>query len=635
MIYGQKLVKFVVFQILVTTTYYTNGYDCRTGVAGNSSENLRCRLFSNYSSTLKDDSLNDYFQIFDLKIFYADIDVSGIFQLIGDVKAIWEDDQLTWKPIEYNNTYSLDIRNNYQQIWKPEFTLINYVFRENNPLFNSGDYSITVWHNGTVTYCARSVSIQARCPIIIKNRPWFNHTCQLDVKTNPVDILFNIHNQTESSPHQLCNNSAPSLNSSIESPWIVQDYKKVLKDSTYGSNSYDLISIIIELRRNIDVYNSTQCISYPSSKRDEAHCYLFSNPSLRLPPSEAILPTARIQITYVDFNIEDGILLLNGRLYWYWVDERVDWVPKKLIKLRYELDVVRDSVWKPSLTLHNELFQEEYLLNNESFSRGVFTLTQFGGIVLWWRRMSSHIRCDIKYNSWPWDPQKCALNFTFDTPSMHIDLSMIDEEIQKRREAKSLWTITNVKKEINFPNLIFEITFELKNHSSHVVLCLTFIALSVLTLTSFLISPMSTIKLASKITSLLLLVIFITMMMNSIPNFAVRAPNFLIGFVVLLLTVGISSCITAYIVQLAIKSQSYHPSLIMKSTNSDENKSFNDAVEATVSEDITQTEDEYVSEDSLSKKTQDEWLKIASFIEYSSFAISLIVALILTMSLII
>ncbi|XP_065209664.1 uncharacterized protein LOC135838059 isoform X2 [Planococcus citri] len=196
----------------------------------------------------------------------------------------------------------------------------------------------------------------------------------------------------------------------------------------------------------------------------------------------------------------------------------------------------------------------------------------------------------------------------------------------------SLWTITDVKKEMAFPHLIVELTLKMKSRSLQVVSCLTLIAVSLVLLTSFLISPVSRIKLASKVLSLLMLVISLVILMNLIPNFTVIAPNFLIAFGTIFSMVGISSCITAFLLRLARKSHTYHPSLITEVGNLKENNRENEAMKMVSFEDVTPCEDECTIEESLSQKSENEWLRIALVIEYLLFTICAILLIFLTIS---
>ncbi|XP_065225191.1 5-hydroxytryptamine receptor 3A-like [Planococcus citri] len=381
-------------------------------------------------------------------------------------------------------------------------------------------------------------------------------------------------------------------------------------------------------------------------KTDKLVSYLLSKNDMLSPPSEAIAlnestanrPSVEIDLTYMDFNIEDGILLLIGRITLHWFDNRMAWNPQKSEGQGIlQIDLDSNSIWKPTLILNNNLFRG-YGFNSDILGRPEHRVISLGaGYMIWRSSIEIPTRCDLSSNRWPWDLQKCSLNFTANTPAMDPCIWPIEEEEEDDKwdipQVKSLWKITNITKEFHFPYFDVEITFRMKSHSLQIVSCLTFVAVSLVTLPSFLISPINRNKLPSKISSLLLLVFLLAMFANSIPNFTVSAFNFMIGVLVLISIMGTSSCITAYLVRLARKSESYHPSLIMKDPDSEKKEGENDTLNRILSVDVT-TDEDFISGESLSKRSQYEWLKIARVIEYSLFAICLIIVIILIINLI-
>ncbi|XP_065210252.1 uncharacterized protein LOC135838513 [Planococcus citri] len=628
MVFGQALVKcYVIFNILLQANY-GNGHDCET-LAGNSTEKLRCRLFSNYNSSIsRKTTSEDYLQILDLEVFYADINVSGILQLIGTAKSMWKDEQLTWEPNEYNDTRSLDIGNHFHQIWKPDFILINNAFIKNKPLLDSGGVT-TVMHNGTVTFWTNYISIQATCPVIVKIRPWYNHTCQLDFKTSSLNPLFTIHHQSESSLPKIVNNS-DRLNSGNESPWTVSKTERVKSIGDNHTSSDYAISIQVELNRNIGVFKSTRCVPFASSYEVEVKCHLFSKSNLLLPSPTAFVQTfwgtlATVIISYVDLNIEDGTLLLIGYMKMKWEDERTVWDPKKFGGV-WLLDIDdADSVWKPNLIFNNNLFQEDSM-NNRSFGTDDLKVL-FNSEWHWKSAIKILTKCDVSSNGWPWDPQKCELDFTLNTPV--VDL-LLYYHMGSKHEVPSLWTITSFQQVRDLLKLKVEITLEMNSNTRQVVLLSTFIAVSLVMLISFLIPPMSGMKLTSKISSTLLLILFLLMMISSIPNFSIKAYNFVIGLVVLLLILGVSSCLTTKLVRFA---RITHSSLVEQGAISEESKCENSKVDTLQLLPMTSADDECTSEESLLNRNGNKWLNVAVVVELSSFGICLIVVIFLIMGL--
>ncbi|XP_065209669.1 acetylcholine receptor subunit alpha-type acr-16-like isoform X1 [Planococcus citri] len=354
------------------------------------------------------------------------------------------------------------------------------------------------------------------------------------------------------------------------------------------------------------------CESKPGGYETKLKCYLFSNFDLLSPPPHAQSSSSTIAdmvMTYVDLNIEDGVLIFIGSIFMQWNDERTVWDSKKFGDVLDLEDIKADLLWRPSLTLNNNLFVDSRY--NNSFGAGHLQIGS-DGILHWTSSMNLQTRCAISSNSWPWDPQKCILNFTIDTPDIYVTFS---ELVHNLPGVPSLWSIAGVKKEMGFPHVIFELTLKMESRTLQIASCLTLIAVSLVLLPSFLISPVSRIKLASKVLSLLMLVISLVILMNLIPNFTAIAPNFLIAFGTIFSMVGISSCITAFLLRLARKSHTYHPSLITEVGNSKENKRENAAMKMASFEDSTPFDDKCSIEESLSQKSENEWLRTALVIE--------------------
>ncbi|XP_065210254.1 acetylcholine receptor subunit alpha-like 2 isoform X2 [Planococcus citri] len=542
---------------------------------------------------------------------------------------MWKDEQLTWEPNEYNDTQSLDIGNHFHQIWKPDFILINNAFIKNKPLLDSGGVT-TVMHNGTVIFWTNYISIQATCPVTVKIRPWYNHTCQLDFKTSSLNPLFTIHHQSESSLPRILNNSDRS-NSGIESPWTVSKTERVTSiDGNHTSSDY-AISIDVELNRNIGIFKSTRCVPFSNTYKDEIKCHLFSKFNLLLPSPSGFVqtpysPLITAIISYVDLNIEDGTLLLIGYKIIKWEDERMVWDTKKFGNM-WHLDIDdADSVWKPNLVLNNNLIQEDSI-NKRSFGTDDLRVLD-NGDCHWKYSIKILTKCDMSSNGWPWDPQKCQLDFTLSTPA--VDFLSFKYHLGYLHGVPSLWTITSFQQVQDLLKLKVEITLKMNSNTGQVVLLSTFIAVSLVMLISFLIPPMSGMKLTSKISSTLLLILFLLMMISSIPNFSTKAYNFVIGLVVLLLILGVSSCVTAKLVQF---SRIKHSSLVEQGAISEESKCENSKVDTLQLQPMTSTDDECTSEESLLNRNGNKWLNVAVVVELSSFGICLIVVIFLIMSL--
>ncbi|XP_065203156.1 uncharacterized protein LOC135833336 isoform X2 [Planococcus citri] len=593
--------------------------------ASNSSEKLRCQLFSNYSYKTSNMASQDLFQTLNLTIFYADIDVSGLFQMIGEVNVTWEDHQLTWEPSKYNNTYTLDLDmlNNSNQIWKPAYVLVNNLFYDNKPLLSS-DHITTVTYQGKVTLWTKSISLQTKCPVLMRKRPWNEQICLLRFKTNVSDAKFDVKQGAKTG---------------IESPWTVHEIMTRMNGSLESPDNSILLHV--HLRRNIGYFKSTQCISSASSYEEELKCHLLTkvHPNISSVQAFAFGPGVDMMISYIELNLENGILLLKGQQTMIWEDKRMAWDPERFGD-QFVIKMEEDALWKPCLVLDNELFQKG--VNHGSYDNDDVVPTcnvgtghldvSSNGDVIWTSPMNLDTTCNMAFNSWPWDPQTCSLNFTTNTMDIkHLQVNLSRTELSI---TKSLWTITNITKEFddNF-RMRFEITLEMNSCSLQVTLCLIFIGVSLVMLPSFLISPVSRIKLASKTLSFLLLVIFLVILINSIPHFTTRAPNFLIGLAVLLSTVGISTFVTAYLVRLARESHSSNPSLNMEFANPEENKRENGTMKTVVINATTRTDNEYTAEVPALKKSQNQWLKIAAVIELSSFAICSIVVVFLIVSL--
>ncbi|XP_065224483.1 acetylcholine receptor subunit beta-like [Planococcus citri] len=419
------------------------------------------------------------------------------------------------------------------------------------------------------------------------------------------------------------------MQTATESPWIAHIYG--WSDGMHNGKHFTTLPI--KLERNDSHFKSKRCISFADSNEEELECHLLSKTNITKPSSGTFLlgPQVDMMISYTDLNIENGILVTKGELVMNWEDERMVWDPKKFGN-QSAIKIEKDAMWKPCFVLSNEVFQDS--LSNESYvgdlenttcnSGWVYLKVFSNGNMTWASPMNLETKCNMSFNSWPWNPQTCHLNFTINTLDVTLNLS------QKIELSGTLWRITKITRKHTTQNdfrCTVEITLKMKSNLLQVIVCFLFTGVSLVTLSSFLISPLNRTKPVSKASSLLLLVIFLVILMNSIPHFTTHASNFVVGYVVLLLMVGISGCITAYYVRLARKLLSYNAFLDMKISHPEENRYENDTMKTGLIETITSADDE------SSNKSQNEWLKVAKIIEYSSFTISLIVVLLLMTSL--
>ncbi|XP_065223444.1 uncharacterized protein LOC135847704 [Planococcus citri] len=609
---------------------------CVKFARNNTVEQLRCHLLTNYNSSHA--PIHGYLDLSEFTIHYADVHASGMFQLFGDLEVKWEDPQLTWEPSKYDNINSLDIKNDTRRIWKPAFASMNDVFPNKKPLLSSGHFT-TVSNYGLVTLVARAINILATCDIKTKNLPWVNQKCYLEYKTD----LFN---KLTPPIFQYGHKS-----SDMESPWTVENRDSWREYEFENNNSYAVGEPVV-FSRKMSQYQSTRCILFANTYEEQLKCNLLSNVNSSRPPQQAFLlgPRVDMMVSYANLNIEKGIFLMKAILVMNWTDERMAWNPEKFGN-QSVLNVEEEAVWKPCFVLNRKWFQDS--LSNSSHDEGHFVILSgprehenwtwtsqekldtrcntgggylkafSNGNMSWAPPMDLFARCYMASNSWPWNPQTCQFNFTFNTVNLNLNLS-------RTMLPGALWTVTNIARKLPCHSVFkcaFEITLEKKSDPLQIVLRLLFTGVSLVTLLSFLISPMNRIKLASKISSLMLLVIFLVMLMNSIPHFITYARNFLIGYVVLLLMVGISSGATAYYVRLARKSISYNALLNMKFSCPKENEYENDTMKTELIEAIMPADVE------SSNKSQNEWLKVAMIIEYSSFTICLIIVVLLTISL--
>ncbi|XP_065224663.1 uncharacterized protein LOC135848640 [Planococcus citri] len=614
---------------------------CLKFARNNTAEQLRCHLLTNYNSSHA--PWGRYFHNSKFTIHYADVHASGMFQLIGDLQVEWEDPQLTWEPSKYGKIRSLDIKNDTRRIWKPSFASMNGAFPNNKPLLSSGHLT-TVSFRGEVTLVARAINIQGTCHIKTENMPWVDQVCYLQYTTDLLNRL---------APPEMGNDLTDVI-TDMESPWTFDDrYTWGYWSNEYKNNNSYAVKAPIVLRRNMSQYESTRrCILFANTYEEQLKCNLLSNVNSSRPPQQAFLlgPRVDMMISYTDLNIENGIFQTKAVLVMNWIDERMVWNPEKFAN-QSVLNVEEDAVWKPCFVLNNEAFQDS--LNNVSHDEGHYVIQPgshehenwtwtsqekvdsrcntgggylkafSNGNMSWTPSMNLETRCNMTSNSWPWNPQTCQLNFTFNTVNLTLNLS-------QTMLPGAQWTITKFARKLPCPSVFkctFEITLKMKSRSLQIVLCLLFTGVSLITLSSFLISPTNRIKLASKISSLLLLAIFLVILMNSIPHFITCARNFLIGFIELLLIVGISASATAHYVRLARKSISYNALLNMKFSCPKENEYENDTMKTELIEAITPADVE------SSNKSQNKWLKIAMIIEYSSFTICSIIVVLLMISL--
>ncbi|XP_065223938.1 uncharacterized protein LOC135848092 [Planococcus citri] len=611
-------------------------------LASNSLEKIICELSLKYNpSIIPDTTSQDFLHALNFTIFYADVDVSGMFQLIGVVEATWEDPQLTWKPSEYNFT-EINIQNISHQIWKPDFVLVNSEFHDTKPLLDSG-YTTMVSNQGLVRFYALSISLQAKCQVTINSMPWNRQTCQLHFNTSAPNPIFNITHTSESPLAKFINSTTEK---NIASPWIVHEMREMKQMNDGHKSSNYSVSIEVELHRNDTEFQLRRCVPFARSYEEELKCRLFSE-IIRRSPTEAYErgPKTSIMYDYMDLNIENQVFLIRGQIVMKWVDKRFAWDPSEFGN-KFNLKIKEDRLWTPRLKLQNELFGEHQLElspdissncyyleiecpDNAYLSGGQLEVSSDGNLTRT-LPMDFDTKCGMNSNGWPWDPQTCYLDFKTNTWDMDAELlyNAVTDEL-------SLWKTAQLYKRLHSPfQLQFKFVFEMKSYSLQVKLSLIFIGVSLATLVSFLIPPMNKFKVVLKTLSMLLLAIFLAILMYSIHQFTSRAPNFLIGFIILLVIVGISSCATAFLVHMAKKSRSNNPSPNKESTTPEESKSRNDTILKPIStEAIKPTNDEYASVAPQTTEYEIDWLKIAIMTEILSLAICLVIFVILIISL--
>ena len=218
-----------------------------------------------------------------------------------------------------------------------------------------------------------------------------------------------------------------------------------------------------------------------------------------------------------------------------WTDERLVWNVTdygNIHKLVFPLD---KNLWVPDLMNFNAAYHP-----GEFGQKYAYPNIIYNGVVFIWVRVNLETQCEIHTKKYPFDVQKCDINFT--------TLGSTDDDVRLKTNQNSTelkpyvdtaeWAITRnyVTKEVEiidgFPYRTISYRFELKRTCTSCIVntLLPVIILAILNLLSFFVPTESGEKLTFPMSVFLTLAVFLTIIMVSLPE-SVDGVSYLCTFV--------------------------------------------------------------------------------------------------------
>ncbi|KAK3101414.1 hypothetical protein FSP39_003378 [Pinctada imbricata] len=103
-------------------------------------------------------------------------EVNGELSVVGFFEVYWADHRMTWNPVDYNHTYTLDVPEN--EIWAPEIILANPYDKLTS--LRKGFLTTMYYSNGVAVWYPGDV-ISISCPLDVTYYPFDTQMCTLQM----------------------------------------------------------------------------------------------------------------------------------------------------------------------------------------------------------------------------------------------------------------------------------------------------------------------------------------------------------------------------------------------------------------------------------------------------------------------
>ncbi|XP_072165243.1 neuronal acetylcholine receptor subunit alpha-6-like [Diadema setosum] len=278
------------------------------------------------------------------------------------------------------------------------------------------------------------------------------------------------------------------------------------------------------------------------------------NESLPVQVFHEIVPFHIISFEEVLQKLKISIWIREG-----WFDEFLTWDPAEFNGTK-DVRIFVDRLWQPDILLYENVWRracsvDEALLYNteKTYQAHVF----HNGRVQYNVPGVVHVYCRVDLTSYPFDTQRCKLKYSSWTFSIaHINLSIaVSSSQQQEFQTGGEWellrmdTVRNSRKysccEEEFPDITYTLVLRRKPYFYVTNIIVPHILLSGLSLLVFYLPPESGEKITLSVTTLLSLIVFNQLVLDTIPatsddSFPIIGKYFIVMVSIVALTVAAS-----------------------------------------------------------------------------------------------
>lgn len=224
-------------------------------------------------------------------------------------------------------------------------------------------------------------------------------------------------------------------------------------------------------------------------------------------------------LEFRDFDEKQGRICVTGSLMVRWSDDRLVWNPADyggISKTRF----TQSHTWTPPIVLSNA-YDAIAMLGFDTASTYIYS----NGTIVWYPKQVMEASCDPDVTFFPFDQQKCLLEYTLYGYDMTEMLMVNEHEIKKDEYVtmpNSIWeiisTTAKVVNRLGFE--MFHVNIEFQRRSSFYVVGMMFpiTLMSILNLFPFCIPPEVGGRIEFSTTIILTIAVFMTTVSDSLPQ---------------------------------------------------------------------------------------------------------------------
>ncbi|KAK7872419.1 hypothetical protein R5R35_007024 [Gryllus longicercus] len=248
-----------------------------------------------------------------------------------------------------------------------------------------------------------------------------------------------------------------------------------------------------------------------------------------------------------------------------WQDQKIQWDPNEYGNIT-KLTMVYHDIWQPELFLYNAVGSGATFLVDD-----VMTVSPVGS-VRWKSHFQVEVHCNMDLSKWPYDTQVCELQLGFWADQKYLKLLFGNEPEKEAQQTNSEWEIINLHYEnihirtpwsnaSDIPREAFmAIRYTLKRNTYmyRAVFGVPLLAISLMTLLPFWISPLHPHKLHISCLSLIVMSIFVITLARTLPAPADHVPGLVQTYSQGMVAITFSILVSVAIITMA-RSNHEHP----------------------------------------------------------------------------